>query len=105
MRSDAQAVIIGGGVIGCSIAYHLTALGWREIVLVERGELTGGSTLHSAGLVGQLRSSINLTRITMDSVALYARLEAQTGIDPGWMQVGSLRRLLRGADGGAEAAG
>ncbi len=91
MRSDAQAVIIGGGVIGCSIAYHLTARGWREIVLVEQGELTGGSTWHSAGLVGQLRASINLTRVMMDSVALYARLEAETGIDPGWMQVGSLR--------------
>ncbi len=91
MRSHAQAVIIGGGVIGCSIAYHLTAMGWREIVVIERGELAGGSTWHSAGLVGQLRSSINLTRIMMDSVALYARLEAETGVDPGWMPVGSLR--------------
>ena len=91
MRSHAQAVIIGGGVIGCSIAYHLTAMGWRDIVVIERGELAGGSTWHSAGLVGQLRSSINLTRIMMDSVALYARLEAETGVDPGWMQVGSLR--------------
>ncbi len=87
----AQVVIIGGGVIGCSIAYHLTAMGWRDVVVVERGELAGGSTWHSAGLVGQLRSSINLTRIMMDSVALYARLDAETGVDPGWMQVGSLR--------------
>ncbi|HYM69750.1 MAG TPA: FAD-dependent oxidoreductase, partial [bacterium] len=91
MRSHAQAVIIGGGVIGCSIAYHLTAMGWRDIVVVEQGEPAGGSTWHSAGLVGQLRSSINLTRIMMDSVALYARLEAETGVEPGWMQVGSLR--------------
>src|SRR4029077_8387124 len=91
MRSHAQAVIIGGGVIGCSIAYHLTAMGWRDILVIERGELAGGSTWHSAGLVGQLRSSINLTRIMMDSVDLYARLEVETGVDPGWMQVGSLR--------------
>ena len=91
MRDHAQAVIIGGGVIGCSIAYHLTAMGWRDIVVVERGDLAGGSTWHSAGLVGQLRSSINLTRIMMDSVALYTRLEVETGVDPGWMPVGSLR--------------
>jgi glycine/D-amino acid oxidase-like deaminating enzyme len=52
MRSHAQAVIIGGGVIGCSIAYHLTAMGWRDILVIERGELAGGSTWHSAGLVG-----------------------------------------------------
>ena len=100
MRSHAQAVIIGGGVIGCSIAYHLAAMGWRDSVVIERGELAGGSTWHSAGLVGQLRSSINLTRIMMDSVALYARLEAETGVDPGWMPVGSLR--LASADRMAE---
>lgn len=91
MRTDAQAVIIGGGVIGCAIAYHLTAMGWREIVVVEQGVVAGGSTWHSAGLVGQLRSSINLTRVMMDSVALYGRLEAETGVDPAWMQVGGLR--------------
>lgn len=89
--ADAQAVIIGGGVIGCAVAYHLTAMGWREIVVVEQGVVAGGSTWHSAGLVGQLRSSINLTRVMMDSAALYGRLEAETGVDPGWMQVGGLR--------------
>jgi len=91
VRTHARVVIIGGGVVGCSIAYHLTAMGWREIVVLERGDLAGGSTWHSAGLVGQLRSTINLTRIMMDSVALYARLEGETGVDPGWMPVGSLR--------------
>jgi 4-methylaminobutanoate oxidase (formaldehyde-forming) len=87
----AQAVIIGGGVGGTSIAYHLTERGWRDVLLVERAELTSGSTFHSAGLVGQLRSSVTLTRMMMDSVALYRRLKAETGTDPSWHEVGSLR--------------
>ncbi|MBI5167052.1 MAG: GcvT family protein [candidate division NC10 bacterium] len=91
MTDHAQAVIIGGGVGGCSIAYHLTDLGWRDIVLVERSELTSGSTFHSAGLVGQLRSSVSLTRMMMYSVELYRRLKDETGKDPGWREVGSLR--------------
>jgi 4-methylaminobutanoate oxidase (formaldehyde-forming) len=88
---QAQAVIIGGGVGGTSIAYHLAERGWRDIVLVDRAELTSGSTFHSAGLVGQLRSSVTLTRMMMDSVALYRRLKAETGMDPAWHEVGSLR--------------
>ena len=88
---QAQAVIIGGGVGGTSIAYHLTERGWRDVLLVERAELTSGSTFHSAGLVGQLRSSVSLTRMMMDSVALYRRLKAETGHDPAWHEVGSLR--------------
>jgi glycine cleavage system T protein len=91
MRSDAQAVIIGGGVAGCSIAYHLTLMGWRDIVLVDKGELTGGATFHAAGLIGQLRGSHNRTRMIMHSVDLYARLAAETDIDPDWRRVGSLR--------------
>ncbi|HXD64272.1 MAG TPA: FAD-dependent oxidoreductase, partial [Solirubrobacteraceae bacterium] len=67
----ARVVIIGGGVGGASIAYHLTQLGERDVVLVDRNELTSGSTFHSAGLVGQLRGSVSLTRMMMDSVALY----------------------------------
>ncbi len=91
MRSEAQAVIIGGGIAGCSIAYHLTLMGWRDIVLLEKGQLTGGATFHAAGLIGQLRGSHNRTRMIMYSVDLYARIGAETGIDPDWRQVGSLR--------------
>jgi 4-methylaminobutanoate oxidase (formaldehyde-forming) len=91
MRSEAQAVIIGGGVAGCSIAYHLTLLGWREIVVIEKGALTGGATFHAAGLIGQLRGTYNLTRMIMYGVDLYGRIGAETGVDPDWRQVGSLR--------------
>ncbi len=91
MREEAQAIIIGGGVAGCSIAYHLTKMGWRDIVLVERGQLTGGSTHRAAGLIGQLRGTYNLTRMIMYSVELYGRLHDETGLDPDWRQVGSLR--------------
>ena len=87
----ARAVIIGGGVGGTSIAYHLAELGWRDIVLVDRAELTSGSTFHSAGLVGQLRSSVTLTRMMMYGADLYRRLAAETGVDPSWHEVGSLR--------------
>jgi glycine cleavage system aminomethyltransferase T/glycine/D-amino acid oxidase-like deaminating enzyme len=87
----ARAVIIGGGVGGTSIAYHLTELGWRDIVLVDRAELTSGSTFHSAGLVGQLRSSVTLTRMMMYGSELYRRLATETGVDPSWHEVGSLR--------------
>ncbi|MDR7520367.1 MAG: FAD-dependent oxidoreductase [Armatimonadota bacterium] len=91
MKSHAQAVIIGGGVYGCSIAYHLTAMGWRDVVLVEKGGLTGGATFHAAGLVGQLRGSVTLTRMIMYSVELYRRLGAETGHEPDWRETGSLR--------------
>jgi 4-methylaminobutanoate oxidase (formaldehyde-forming) len=84
-------VIVGGGVAGCSIAYHMTGLGWKEIVVLERSELTSGSTFHSAGLVGQLRTSVNLTRLIRYSTDLYRRLNAETGHDPEWHEVGSLR--------------
>ena len=87
----ARVVIIGGGVGGTSIAYHLVQRGWRDVLLLERAQLTGGSTFHSAGLVGQLRSTMPLTRLMMDSVALYSRLKDETGIDIGWRPVGSLR--------------
>ena len=91
MTDHARAVIIGGGVGGTSIAYHLADLGWTDIVLVERAELTSGSTFHSAGLVGQLRSSVTLTKMMMYGVELYRRLAAETGTDPSWHEVGSLR--------------
>jgi glycine cleavage system aminomethyltransferase T/glycine/D-amino acid oxidase-like deaminating enzyme len=83
----ARVVIVGGGVGGTSIAYHLAALGERDVVLVDRAELTSGSTFHSAGLVGQLRGSVSLTRMMMDSVELYRRL----GDACGWIECGGLR--------------
>ena len=91
MRDRARAVVIGGGVGGCSILYWLARLGWDDVVLVERAELTSGSTFHSAGLVGQLRSSLALTRMMMASVDLYRSLEDEVGLETGWHEVGSLR--------------
>jgi 4-methylaminobutanoate oxidase (formaldehyde-forming) len=91
VTDHARAVIIGGGVGGTSIAYHLAELGWTDIVLVDRAQLTSGSTFHSAGLVGQLRSSVTLTKMMMYGVELYRRLAAETGTDPSWHEVGSLR--------------
>jgi glycine cleavage system T protein len=84
-------VVIGGGVGGCSILYHLAKLGYTDSVLVEQFQLTHGSTWHSAGLVGQLRSSVSLTRMMMYSVGLYGQLKEETGKDPGWHQLGGLR--------------
>ena len=97
MTDHARAVIIGGGVGGTSIAYHLAELGWTDIVLVDRAELTSGSTFHSAGLVGQLRSSVTLTRMMMYGADLYRRLRDETGADPAWHEVGSLRLASSGA--------
>ena len=91
LPSHAQVVIIGGGVGGCSIAYHLTKMGWKDVLLLERHELTAGSTWHSAGLVGQLRSDANLTRMMYYSTDLYRQLKNETGIDTGWREVGGVR--------------
>ncbi|MGE5689768.1 MAG: GcvT family protein [Pseudomonadota bacterium] len=91
MSDRARAVVVGGGVGGCSILYWLTRLGWDDVVLVERADLTSGSTFHSAGLVGQLRGSLSLTRMMMASVDLYRSLEAEVGLETGWKEVGSLR--------------
>lgn len=92
MAGDFRAIVIGGGVAGASIAYHLAERGWgRGTLLVDRSELTSGSTFHSAGLVGQLRSSVSLTRMMMYSSSLYRRLTEETGVDVGWREVGSLR--------------
>jgi glycine cleavage system aminomethyltransferase T/glycine/D-amino acid oxidase-like deaminating enzyme len=91
VRERAQAVVIGGGVGGCSILYWLARLGWDDVVLVERADLTSGSTFHSAGLVGQLRGSLSLTRMMMNSVDLYRTLEDEVGLETGWREVGSLR--------------
>ena len=91
MKDEARAVVIGGGVGGCSILYHLTRMGWTDVVLVEQFQLTHGSTWHSAGLVGQLRSTVSLTKMMQYSVGLYADLREETGKDPGWHELGGLR--------------
>ena len=89
--TQARAVIIGGGIVGCSTAYHLAKLGWQDTIVVERHKLTSGSTHHAAGLVGQLRTSANITQLLGYSVALYNTLEAQTGLASGWKMNGGLR--------------
>ncbi|WP_373282726.1 GcvT family protein [Allosediminivita pacifica] len=92
--SQARAVIIGGGVIGCSVAYHLVQEGWDEVVLLERKRLTSGTTWHAAGLIAQLRASKNMTRLARYSQELYARLEAETGIATGFRHTGSITVAL-----------
>ncbi len=87
----ARCVIIGGGVGGVSIAYHLAELGYSDVVLVERSQLTSGSTFHSAGLVGQLRGSVSLTQMMMHSVELYRRIGDESEFDPGWVECGGIR--------------
>jgi 4-methylaminobutanoate oxidase (formaldehyde-forming) len=91
LKTHARAVVIGGGVGGASILYWLTRLGWNDTVLVERSRVTSGSTFHSAGLVGQLRGSLSLTQMMMNSVELYRSLGQEVGLETGWHQVGSLR--------------
>jgi 4-methylaminobutanoate oxidase (formaldehyde-forming) len=97
MRDSAQVVIIGGGIVGCSIAYHLTRMGLRDVLILEKGELTSGSTWHAAGLVGQLRSHRNVTRMLQYSVSLYEKLEAETGLTTGWKRCGCLHLASTGA--------
>jgi 4-methylaminobutanoate oxidase (formaldehyde-forming) len=91
VRGRARIVVIGGGVGGCSIAYWLARLGERDVLLLERADLTSGSTFHSAGLVGQLRGSLSLTKMMMSSVELYRSLEPEVELATGWREVGSLR--------------
>ena len=91
LPSTAKAVIIGGGIIGCSTAYHLAKLGWTDTVLLERKKLTSGTTFHAAGLVGQLRSNANITQLLGYSVDLYKKLEEETGLGTGWKMNGGLR--------------
>jgi 4-methylaminobutanoate oxidase (formaldehyde-forming) len=91
LPSSAKIVIIGGGIVGCSVAYHLGKMGVTDVILLERGKLTCGSTWHAAGLVGQLRTSANITQLLGYSVALYDKLEKETGLATGWKRNGGLR--------------
>ena len=86
----ARVVVIGGGVVGCSIAYHLTKLGWSDVVLIERKQITSGTTWHAAGLIGQLRASMNMTKLARYTCDLYAQLEEETGQATGYRQSGSV---------------
>src|SRR5260221_10317780 len=88
--TEAKVVIVGGGVIGTSLAYHLTKLGWKDVGLLEQGPLAAGTSWHAAGLVGRLRTSNSMTRINKYTVELYSQLEKETGHSVGWKQVGSL---------------
>ena len=94
LPKKARVVIVGGGVVGCSVAYHLTKLGWKDVVLLERKQLTCGTTWHAAGLIGQLRASANMTRLAKYSADLYSGLEAETGLATGMKQVGSISVAL-----------
>jgi 4-methylaminobutanoate oxidase (formaldehyde-forming) len=94
LPSQARCVVIGGGIIGCSVAYHLAKLGWRDVVLLERKRLTSGTTWHAAGLIGQLRGSSTLTGIAKYSAELLPILEAETGLSTGFRQNGSLSLAL-----------
>lgn len=91
LPSSAAVIVVGGGIVGCSTAWHLAALGVGEVLLLERDKLTSGSTWHAAGLVGQLRANANITRLLGYSVELYDRLEAETGQATGWKRNGGLR--------------
>jgi glycine cleavage system aminomethyltransferase T/glycine/D-amino acid oxidase-like deaminating enzyme len=85
-----EIVIVGGGVVGCSVAYHLTRLGRTDVVLLEKGQLSSGTTWHAAGIVGQLRNHSTLTKMMLEGSALYASLEEETGLSTGWNQSGAL---------------
>src|SRR4051794_6600158 len=90
LPSRAEIVIVGGGVIGASVAYHLTKLGKTDVLLLEQGHLSGGTTWHAAGLVGPLRASESGTRLVQYSAELYASLEAETGLSTGYRNVGGV---------------
>jgi len=90
----ARVVIIGGGVIGCSVAYHLAQKGWKEIILLERKQLTSGTTWHAAGLIAQLRASANMTKLAKYSQELYGNLEKETGVATGFKRCGSITVAL-----------
>ena len=91
---NARVVIVGGGVIGCSVAYHLAKKGWNDVVLLERKQLTSGTTWHAAGLIAQLRASANMTKLAKYSQELYGNLEKETGVATGFKRCGSITVAL-----------
>src|SRR4029450_8340818 len=118
LPAQARVVIVGGGIAGCSVAYHLAKLGWKDVLLLEQGKLTSGTTWHAAGLVGQMRSTRNMTRMSKYGIELYSTLEREVGLATGWKQCGSVnvartpermilqRRMLAAARGfGVEVHG
>ncbi|TDE36010.1 GcvT family protein [Antarcticimicrobium sediminis] len=94
LPTQARVVIIGGGVVGCSVAYHLSKLGWQDVVLLERKQLTSGTTWHAAGLIAQLRATANMTKLAKYSQELYGELEGETGVATGFKRVGSITVAL-----------
>ena len=90
LPTSSKVIIVGGGIVGCSTAYHLAKIG-HEVLLLEKASLTSGSTWHAAGLVGQLRSNANITQLLGHSINLYDQLEAETGLATGWKMNGGLR--------------
>ena len=94
LPNKARVVIIGGGVVGCSVAYHLAKLGWKDVVLLERKQLTSGTTWHAAGLIAQLRATANMTKPAKYSQELYGNLEAETGVATGFKRCGSITVAL-----------
>ncbi|MEO0362773.1 MAG: FAD-binding oxidoreductase, partial [Pseudomonadota bacterium] len=94
LPTQARAVVIGGGVVGCSVAYHLVKKGWTDVVLLERKQLTSGTTWHAAGLIAQLRATKNMTKLAKYSQELYGRLEAETGVATGFKRCGSITVAL-----------
>ena len=94
IQKNARAVIIGGGIVGCSVAYHLAKLGWSDVVLLERKRISSGTTWHAAGLIAQLRATANMTKLAKYSQELYGSLETETGVATGFIRCGSITVAL-----------
>ena len=98
MKSHSQVVIVGGGAMGVGLAYHLPKEGWNDVVLIDKGELTSGSTWHAAGLIPNFIGSLNMAKVHAYGVELYARLEEETGYATGWHGCGALRLAITDGD-------
>jgi len=91
MKTHAQVVVIGGGIVGCSILYHLTKMGWSDVMLLERSELTSGSTWHAAGLIPNFIGDLNMAKVHQEAISLYPKIEEETGLSSGWHGCGAIR--------------